>query len=166
MNRPGPSRLGRVGKQSAGILLFRRSGDVVEVLLGHMGGPFWSGRDDGAWSVPKGEYDAAEDAEAAARREFEEELGVPVPTADLIDLGTVRQSGGKTVQAWAAEGQIPVDDLVYGAFTMEWPRGSGEFQEFPEIDTAAWVDLTTARGKIIAAQRAFLDRLADHLATG
>jgi predicted NUDIX family NTP pyrophosphohydrolase len=152
-------------KQSAGILLFRRGPDGLEVLLGHMGGPIWAGRDQGAWSVPKGEYDADEDAEHAARREFEEELGVPVPPTDLLDLGTVRQSGGKVVTVWAAEGELDLNSLVFGAFTMEWPRGSGRFQEFPEIDRVAWFGLPAAREKVIVAQRAFLDRLADHVAT-
>jgi predicted NUDIX family NTP pyrophosphohydrolase len=155
-----------VGKQSAGILLFRRSGDVVEVLLGHMGGPFWNGRENGAWSVPKGEYGADEDAESAARREFEEELGVPVPTADLIDLGSVRQSAGKVVTVWAAESELDLTAVVYGTFTMEWPRGSGRVQDFPELDTVAWFDLSTAEEKIVTGQRAFLDRLAEYLATG
>jgi predicted NUDIX family NTP pyrophosphohydrolase len=152
------------GKQSAGILLFRRRPEGPEVLLGHMGGPFWAGRENGAWSIPKGEYDSDEDAEHAARREFEEELGVPVPGVDLIDLGSVRQSGGKVVTAWAVEGDVDLDSLVYGTFTMEWPRGSGRFQLFPEFDVAAWFELSAARDKIIAAQQAFLHRLADHLA--
>ncbi len=136
------------------------------MLLGHMGGPLWSGREKGAWSVPKGEYGTDEDAEHAARREFEEELGIPVPTADLIDLGTVRQSGGKVVTVWAMEGEIDLSAVVYGTFTMEWPRGSGRFREFPELDAVAWLDLSTARDRIIVAQQAFLDRLDDHLATG
>lgn len=136
------------------------------MLLGHMGGPLWNGREKGAWSVPKGEYGDDEDAEHAARREFEEELGVPVPTADLIDLGTVRQSGGKVVTVWAMEGEIDLSAVVYGTFTMEWPRGSGLFRDFPELDAVAWLDLSTARDRIIVAQQAFLDRLADHLATG
>jgi predicted NUDIX family NTP pyrophosphohydrolase len=151
---------------SAGILLYRHGRDGVEVLLGHMGGPFWARRENGAWSVPKGEYDADEDAQAAARREFEEELGVPVPTADLIDLGAVRQSGGKVVTVWAAEGELNLENLVYGTFTMEWPRGSGQSREFPELDRVAWFGLPAAREKIIAAQRTFLDRLADRVATG
>ena len=153
-------------KQSAGILLFRRGPDGPEVLLGHMGGPFWRGRENGAWSVPKGEYDDEEDAEHAARREFQEELGVPVPTAELIDLGATRQSSGKVVTVWAAEGELDLTALVYGTFAMEWPRGSGRFQDFPELDAVAWFDLSTASDKIIAAQQVFLDRLADHLATG
>jgi predicted NUDIX family NTP pyrophosphohydrolase len=139
------------GKRSAGILLFRRAGTRVEVLLGHMGGPFWSGRDAGAWSVPKGEYEPDENPTSAARREFEEELGLPVPAADLIALGEVRQSGGK---------------VVPGTFTMEWPRASGRFQEFPEVDRVAWLGLEQAREKIVVGQRAFLDRLADRLADG
>jgi predicted NUDIX family NTP pyrophosphohydrolase len=153
-------------KHSAGILLYRRGRDGVEVLLGHMGGPFWTGRENGAWSVPKGEYDPDEDAEAAARREFEEELGVPVPTAHLIDLGAVRQSGGKVVTVWAAEAELDLNGLIYGTFTMEWPRGSGQFRDFPELDRVAWLSLTVAREKIIAAQRTFLDRLVDRVATG
>jgi predicted NUDIX family NTP pyrophosphohydrolase len=161
-----PGRLRAVGKQSAGILLYRRRADGPEVLLGHMGGPFWIGRENGAWSVPKGEYLPDEDAESAARREFEEELGVPVPSAELINLGAVRQSGGKVVTVWAAEGEINLSAVVYGAFTMEWPRGSGQVQQFPEIDTVAWFDLPTARAKIVTAQQAFLDRLADHLIPG
>ena len=150
-------------KQSAGILLFRRGSDGVEVLLGHMGGPFWAGRQTAAWSVPKGEYGPDEDAESAARREFEEELGVPVPATELIDLGSVRQSGGKVVTVWGAEGEVDLSAVVPGMFTMEWPRGSGRIHEFPEIDEVSWFDLPTAHEKIVAAQRAFLDRLADRL---
>ena len=153
-------------KHSAGILLYRHGRDGLEVLLGHMGGPFWAGRENGAWSVPKGEYDADEDAQAAARREFEEELGVPVPAAHLIDLGAVRQSGGKVVTVWAAEADLELDGLVYGTFTMEWPRGSGQWREFPEVDRVAWLSLAAARERIIAAQRTFLDRLADRVASG
>ena len=155
-----------VAKHSAGILLYRRGVDGLEVLLGHMGGPLWARRQNGAWSIPKGEYFPEEDAESAARREFEEELGVPVPTAELIDLGTVKQSGGKVVTVWAAEGDIDLGSVVHGVFTMEWPRGSGQFQQFPEIDTVAWLDLPAARARIVNAQRAFLDRLADHLTIG
>jgi predicted NUDIX family NTP pyrophosphohydrolase len=154
------------GKRSAGILLFRRAGTRVEVLLGHMGGPFWSGRDAGAWSVPKGEYEPDENPTSAARREFEEELGLPVPAADLIALGEVRQSGGKVVTVWAAESDLDPTEVVPGTFTMEWPRSSGRFQEFPEVDRVAWLGLEQAREKIVVGQRAFLDRLADRLADG
>jgi predicted NUDIX family NTP pyrophosphohydrolase/uncharacterized protein YndB with AHSA1/START domain len=152
------------GKRSAGILLFRRAGARIEVLLGHMGGPFWSGRDAGAWSVPKGEYEPNENPASAARREFEEELGLPVPAADLIDLGEVRQSGGKVVTVWAAESDLDPGEIVPGTFTMEWPRASGRFQDFPEVDRVAWLGLEQAREKIVVGQRAFLDRLAGQLA--
>ncbi|MBA8826794.1 putative NUDIX family NTP pyrophosphohydrolase [Saccharopolyspora lacisalsi] len=148
------------GKHSAGILVFR--GD--EVLLGHMGGPFWSRRDVGGWSVPKGEYDPDEEPEAAARREFAEELGVAAPTGELVALGSARQSGGKVVTVWAVEGDLDPERVVPGTFTMEWPRGSGRFREFPELDRVAWFDLDRAREKILAGQRVFLDRLAERLA--
>jgi predicted NUDIX family NTP pyrophosphohydrolase len=150
------------GKRSAGILLFRRTGDGgVEVLLGHMGGPFWARRDAGAWSVVKGEYEAGEEPEAAARREFREELGLPVPDGELVPLGETRQSGGKVVTVWALEGELDVDRIVPGTFTMEWPKGSGRVQEFPELDRAAWLPLPDAVAKVVAGQRVFLDRLAD-----
>ena len=152
-----------VAKSSAGILVFRRTGDGIEVLLGHMGGPFWARRDAGAWSIPKGEYDPDEEPAAAARREFTEELGVPVPAGQLIDLGAVRQSGGKVVTAWAVEGDVDPARVAPGTFELEWPRGSGQLREFPELDRVAWLDLAAARDKIIAAQRVFLDRLAERL---
>ena len=151
------------GKSSAGILLFRWAGTDVEVLLGHMGGPFWARRDSGAWSVPKGEYGPDEQPAAAARREFEEELGQPVPSRDLIDLGEIRQTRGKVVTAWALEGDLDPDHAVPGTFTMEWPPASGWFQEFPEVDRVEWLDLAQARTKIVAGQRAFLDRLVELL---
>jgi predicted NUDIX family NTP pyrophosphohydrolase len=151
------------GKRSAGILLFRRDGTDVEVLLGHMGGPFWARRDAGAWSVPKGEYGPDEEPASAARREFEEELGLPVPSGDLIALGEIRQSGGKVVTAWAVEGDLDPDHAVPGTFTMEWPPASGRFQEFPEVDRVTWLDLNQARRKIVAGQRALLDRLVELL---
>jgi predicted NUDIX family NTP pyrophosphohydrolase len=153
-----------VAKQSAGLLLHRGEGPDLEVLLGHMGGPFWARRDAGAWSVPKGEYLPDEDPLAAARREFQEELGVPVPDGDPLDLGSVRQSGGKLVRVWAVAADLDLTLVVPGTFTMEWPKGSGQIQEFPEVDRAAWLSLEQARGKIVAGQRAFLDRLADQLA--
>jgi predicted NUDIX family NTP pyrophosphohydrolase len=151
------------GKRSAGILLFRRAGGQVEVLLGHMGGPFWQRKDAGAWSVPKGEYEPEEDPVAAARREFEEELGLPVPAGELIELGDVRQTGGKVVTVWAVEGDLDPDDVVPGTFAMEWPKGSGRLQEFPEVDRVAWLGLDEAREKLVTTQRAFLDRLAERL---
>jgi predicted NUDIX family NTP pyrophosphohydrolase len=147
-------------KRSAGILLYRRTGEHVQVLLAHMGGPFWARRDEGAWSLPKGEYEPEEEPAAAARREFEEELGLPLPDVELVELGSVRQSGGKEVTAWAAEADFDPRQLVPGTFQMEWPKGSGRIQEFPEIDRVEWFDLPQARGKVVAAQREFLDRLA------
>lgn len=135
----------------------------MEVLLGHMGGPFWARRDAGAWSVPKGEYEPDEQPEAAARREFQEELGLAVPAGELTELGTVRQSGGKVVTVWALAGEIDPARVVPGTFEMEWPKGSGRLQEFPEIDRVAWFDLEQAREKIVGGQRPFLERLAELL---
>jgi predicted NUDIX family NTP pyrophosphohydrolase len=151
------------GKRSAGLLVFRRADAGVEVLLGHMGGPFWARKDAGAWSIPKGEYDADEPPQAAARREFSEELGMPPPDGPLIELGEVRQAGGKTVSAWAVEGDLDPADVVPGTFRLEWPRGSGRTQEFPEVDRVAWFDLDSARAKVVSAQRDLLDRLVRRL---
>lgn len=159
----GPGEKQNPVKQSAGILLYRREGPGVEVLLGHMGGPFWEHRDAGAWSIPKGLTEPGEDLLAAARREFTEELGVPVPPGDLVDLGTVKQSTNKIVTVWALEGDLDPAEVVPGTFTLEWPPRSGRLQEFPEIDRAAWFDIDTAREKIVAYQRPFLDRLTEHL---
>jgi predicted NUDIX family NTP pyrophosphohydrolase len=153
------------GRRSAGLLLYRDTGADVEVLLAHMGGPFWERRDEGAWSVPKGEYGPGETPEAAARREFEEELGLPSPEGPYVPLGEARQSSGKTVTVWAVEADLDPALVVPGTFTMEWPRGSGHVQEFPEIDRVGWFGLGPARTKLVAGQRVFLDRLADHLST-
>ncbi|MCT6781853.1 NUDIX domain-containing protein [Streptomyces sp. CS7] len=153
------------GRRSAGLLLFRVTEDEdagerdVEVLIGHMGGPFWAGRETAAWSVPKGEYGAEEGAEAAARREFTEELGVPVPPGEWIALGEARQRSGKTVTVWALEAEVDLASLVPGTFTMEWPRGSGVQQEFPEMDRFAWCTPEQAAERLIAGQRVFVDRL-------
>ncbi|MFF7312412.1 NUDIX domain-containing protein [Streptomyces sp. NPDC008137] len=152
-------------KRSAGLLLFRRgphTDDGPEVLLGHMGGPFFARRDTGAWSVPKGEYEPDESAWAAARREFEEELGLPPPDGEAIDLGEVRQTGGKIVTAWAIEADLDPATITPGTFRMEWPPKSGRLQEFPELDRVAWFPLDRAREVIVKAQTAFLDRLAEH----
>ncbi|MFC9112897.1 NUDIX domain-containing protein [Streptomyces sp. NPDC057092] len=148
--------------RSAGLLLFRRTGEGVEVLLGHMGGPFHARRDAGAWTVPKGEYGPDEAAWEAARREFEEELGLPPPDGEAVPLGEVRQSGGKTVTAWAVEADLDPAAVVPGTFTMEWPPRSGRTQEFPELDRVAWFSLDRAREVVVSAQTAFLDRLAEH----
>ncbi len=150
-------------KRSAGILLFRGGLREVEVLLGHMGGPFFAHRDAGGWSVPKGEYEPSEPAEVAAAREFEEELGLAVPPGERIPLGDARQASGKIVTVWALHGDLDTTLIVPGTFEMEWPRGSGRRQAFPELDRAAWFDLPAARDKLLTGQRVFLDRLRDHL---
>ena len=141
--------------------MYRRSAGGVEVLLGHMGGPFWARKDAAAWSIPKGECEQDEEALAAARREFQEELGLPVPDGELVELGEVRQSGGKVVTAWALAGDLDPALVVPGTFEMEWPRGSGKVKEFPEIDRAEWFGLAAAEEKIVAGQRPLLGRLAE-----
>jgi predicted NUDIX family NTP pyrophosphohydrolase len=151
-----------VAKRSAGILLFRRRRGGVEVLLVHPGGPFWARRDIGAWSIPKGECEG-EDALAAARRELEEETGLAV-AGDLIPLGEVVQKGGKTVSAWAAQGEFNPAALRSNTFELEWPPRSGRRQSFPEIDRAQWFAPDAARQKILPAQAAFIDRLLQVLA--
>ncbi|MEU0105490.1 NUDIX domain-containing protein [Streptomyces sp. NPDC006251] len=149
-------------KRSAGLLLFQHTDDGLEVLLGHMGGPFFARRDAGAWTLPKGEYEPDESAWAAARREFEEELGLPPPDGEAIALGEVRQTGGKIVTAWAVEADLDPATIAPGTFRMEWPPRSGRLQEFPELDRVAWFGLDRARAVIVKAQAAFLDRLAEH----
>ncbi|MFG3661782.1 NUDIX domain-containing protein [Streptomyces sp. NPDC047706] len=153
-------------RHSAGLLLFRLTDDGLEVLLGHMGGPYWSRRDAGAWTVPKGEYDPEEPAWDAARREFQEELGLPPPDGEAVPLGEVRQTNGKTVAAWAVEADLDPGSVDPGTFTMEWPPKSGHTQEFPELDRVAWFGLDRAREVIVKAQSAFLDRLAEHSSRG
>ncbi|MEV1080752.1 NUDIX domain-containing protein [Streptomyces sp. NPDC050211] len=149
-------------RTSAGLLLFRHTDRGVEVLLGHMGGPFFARRDEGAWTVPKGEYEPDEPAWDAARREFQEELGLPPPDGEAIDLGEVRQTGGKIVTVWAVEADLDPAAVVPGTFRMEWPPRSGQTQEFPELDRVEWFGLDRARALIVKAQTAFLDRLAEH----
>ncbi|MEV5315283.1 MULTISPECIES: NUDIX domain-containing protein [unclassified Streptomyces] len=150
------------GRRSAGLLLFRRTERGLEVLLGHMGGPYFARKDAGAWTVPKGEYEADEPAWEAARREFREELGVTPPDGAAVPLGEVRQTGGKTVTVWAVEGDLDPGSVVPGTFTMEWPPRSGRTAEFPELDRVGWFGLDAARAVIVRAQAAFLDRLAEH----
>jgi predicted NUDIX family NTP pyrophosphohydrolase len=149
--------------KSAGILLHRRRDGALEVLLAHPGGPFWARRDDGAWTIPKGLIDAGETAEVAARREFLEELGIAA-IGTLVALGSVRQRGGKHVEAFALEGDFDVAALVSNSFEIEWPPRSGQMRTFPEVDRAAWMDLASARIKILDAQRPLLDRLEAALA--
>ena len=148
---------------SAGILLFRRNTKKVEVLLAHLGGPFWAKKDLGAWSIPKGEIREGESPETTARREFEEELGT-YPEGELIPLGEVRQKAGKVVHAWVLEGDLDIAKIRSNTFQMEWPPRSGKVQEFPEIDRAEFFSLDEARKKINPAQAEFIDRLERILA--
>jgi predicted NUDIX family NTP pyrophosphohydrolase len=155
-------------KLSAGLLLFKyadaaREADAICVLIAHMGGPFWVNTDEGGWSIPKGEYGEDEDAFAAAKREFEEELGAKPPEGRYLDLGVLKQPSGKRVHVWAREADLDVAEIASNTFEMEWPPRSGQIQAFPEIDRAAWYDLETARSKLLPGQRAFLDTLVDCL---
>jgi predicted NUDIX family NTP pyrophosphohydrolase len=153
-------------KHSSGILLYRDRGGATEFLLVHPGGPYWTKRDDGAWSLPKGGIEGEEDSRAAALRELDEELGPAAPRLDageLIDLGQIRQRAGKIVDAWGAEGEFDPDALASNTFEMEWPPRSGREVEFPEVDRAGWFDLEGARRKLLPAQHEFLDRLLEHL---
>ena len=143
--------------------MYRRTGCGLQVLLVHPGGPFWRNKDVGAWSIPKGEFGEDEDPAAAARREFEEELGT-APAGELLALGSIRQKGGKVVTAWGARGDLDPTTIASNTFTLEWPPRSGRSREFPEIDRAAWFDLQTARRKILPAQAELLDRLAERIA--
>lgn len=149
--------------RSAGILLFRRAGATVEVLIVHPGGPLWARRDDGAWSIPKGECDPGEESLAAARREFAEEIGSPAPTGEPLALGEVRLKSGKRVIAWALEGDLDAAAIRSNTFTMQWPPRSGQTQAFPEVDRGGWFDLAQARVKLNPAQAQFIDRLVDML---
>jgi len=148
-------------KQSAGILVFRRTNDIPEVLLAHPAGPFWSKRD--SWSIPKGELDDDEDHLAAAEREFIEEVGLDIPEGPLIDLGVVKQSNDKFNYIWAVEGDPDLANFYSEPFTMEWPPKSGVMQEFPEMDKVAWFELAVAKQKLFKNQIEFIDRLATHL---
>jgi predicted NUDIX family NTP pyrophosphohydrolase len=149
-----------VPRPSAGILLHRTgTAGTVEVLLVHPGGPLWARRDAGAWSIPKGELEPGEDPLAAARREFAEELGLPVPAGEAVALGEVTQRSGKVVHAWAVQGDIDAAAIRSNTFTMQWPPRSGGIQEFAEIDRAEWFGLDEARGRILPAQAELLTRL-------
>ncbi|RSS60661.1 NUDIX domain-containing protein [Streptomyces sp. WAC06614] len=150
-------------KRSAGLLLFRRHEGAVEVLLGHMGGPYWAHKDARAWSIPKGEYGPDETPRDAARREFTEEIGLPPPDGPYLPLGEVRQSNGKLVTVWAVEADLDPALMVPGTFTLEWPPGSGRTEEFPELDRVAWCVPEVARNRLIAAQVTFVERLLAQL---
>lgn len=151
-------------RRSAGLLVYRRPSDDVEVLLVHPGGPLWARRDDGAWSIPKGEHGPGEDPLDVARREFREELGLEPPASDPAFLGEIRQPGGKRISAWAVEGDLDVREVRSNTFALEWPPRSGRIREFPEVDRAAWFPLDEARRKLLPGQVGFLDRLAELVA--
>ena len=155
-------------KLSAGILAYRvDDGEAVTVLLVHPGGPFWKNKHEHAWSIPKGEYEIGEDPERVAEREFEEELGQSAPKGPRIYLGTVRQSGGKEVRAWAVQAEsLSIDTVVSNTFEMEWPPKSGTLRTFPEIDRAEWVTVAEASVRLVSAQVEFVQRLMASLTSG
>jgi predicted NUDIX family NTP pyrophosphohydrolase len=152
-------------KLSAGILPYRIADDgSFSVLLVHPGGPFWKNKDEHAWSIPKGEYGSDENPEEAAAREFTEELGLPVPEGPWLDLGTIRQSGGKLVRAWAVRSeQLLIEGMVSNLFEMEWPPKSGKMQDFPEVDRAEWMTLPQASVRLVTGQAEFLVRLRSEI---
>jgi predicted NUDIX family NTP pyrophosphohydrolase len=145
-------------KHSAGLLLYRWRPGGLKVLLVHPGGPFWAGKDEGAWSIPKGEFNPPEDPLAAAYREFNEETGCPA-AGGVIPLTSLKQPSGKVIQAWALEGDCDAEAIRSNTFTLEWPPRSGRLQEFPEVDRAAWFPLEVARKKIFKGQAGFLEEL-------
>jgi predicted NUDIX family NTP pyrophosphohydrolase len=151
-----------MAKLSAGLLMYRRREGRLEFLLVHPGGPFWKGKDAGAWTIPKGEIEEGEDVLATARREFEEEVGF-APEGDFIELTAIKQKGGKTVRAWAFEGNCDPEKIKSNTFTMEWPPRSGQMGTFPEVDQAAFFDLPRAKEKINPAQVLLLEELATKL---
>lgn len=149
-------------KLSAGVLLYRVRHGVVEVLIAHPGGPFWARKDDGAWSIPKGEYGDGDDPWVAAQREFAEELGLPVPAGPRIDFGSLKQPSGKVVSVFAVRADLDITDARSNTFQLEWPKGSGTMREFPEVDRVGWFPVAQARPKLLKGQRAFLERLMTH----
>lgn len=151
-------------KLSAGLLLYRLADDGVEVLIGHPGGPFWARKDEGAWSIPKGEYTEDEDPWAAAQREFVEEIGLPVPDGLRLDLPPVKQPGGKVVTAFAVHADLDIAESVSNTFELEWPKGSGKVREYPEIDRVGWFPVAEAAAKLLKGQRPLLDSLLQKLA--
>jgi predicted NUDIX family NTP pyrophosphohydrolase len=155
-----------VPKLSAGLLLYRVIDSELEVLIGHPGGPFWARKDDGAWSIPKGEYTEGEDPWTVAQREFFEELGKKAPGGPRIDLDPVKQPSGKVITAFAVGGDLDLDGTFSNTFEMEWPKGSGKLREFPEIDRVGWFPVAAARSKLLKGQRPLLDRLVSALGDG
>ena len=152
-------------QHSAGLLVFDDTGNELRVFLAHMGGPLWARKDDGGWSIPKGLYDPADEhPKDAARREFTEEVGLPAPAGEMINLGEVRQRSGKIVHAFALRGDPSLKFVASNTFSMEWPPRSGRHQDFPEIDRAAWFVVSDARNKLVAGQIPFLDVLSSLLA--
>jgi predicted NUDIX family NTP pyrophosphohydrolase len=153
-----------VPRHSAGLLLYRFNDEGnVEVLLVHPGGPFWAKKDDGAWSIPKGEFDVGEEPLSVAEREFEEELGRTPPAGARRDLGELDQSSAKRVHVWAIEGDVDAQHITSNTFDIEWPPKSGTMVSFPEVDRAAWFSLPEANVKLLVGQVGFLDRLTDSL---
>jgi predicted NUDIX family NTP pyrophosphohydrolase len=150
--------LGGGAPRSAGILLWRRGADGIELLLAHFGGPYWASKDAGAWSIPKGLIEPGESSEQAARREFAEELGA-APPGPSVALPPLRQKGGKWVEAFAVEGEFDPADLASNSFTMEWPRGSGRLHDFPEVDQVRWFTPAEAAEKILPSQRPLIEAL-------
>ena len=151
-------------KYSAGVLLYRITAGTVEVLIGHPGGPFWARKDDGAWSIPKGEYEPDEDPWAAAQREFAEELGLALPDGPRIAFDAVKQPSGKVLTVFAVGADLDVTHAVSNTFSLEWPKGSGRLQEFPELDRVAWFPVAQARHKLLKGHVVFLDLLMAHQA--
>jgi predicted NUDIX family NTP pyrophosphohydrolase len=147
-----------MSKQSAGLMMYRYRDHMLEVLLVHPGGPFWRNKDEGAWSIPKGEYEDGQDPFETARREFREETGYDA-MGEFIALAPLRQTSRKIISAWAFEGNCDAEKIVSNLFTLEWPPKSGKHAQFPEVDRAAWFPIPTARHKIIKGQQRFIDQL-------
>jgi len=145
-------------QKSAGILLYKIENKILKIFLVHPGGPFWAKKDDGAWSIPKGEFDDGEDPLGAAKREFEEETGIKI-SGEFLELNPIKQKSGKIVYAWAVEGDVDVSKIKSNEFEIEWPPKSGKMKSFPEIDKAAWFNSNEARKKIIEAQSSLIREL-------
>ena len=153
-------------KLSAGLLLYRRPDGDLEVLIGHPGGPFWARKDDGAWSIPKGEYAQGEDPWAVAQREFTEELGKPPPEGPHVEFAPVKQPSGKVITVFAVNGDLDLEGTFSNTFELEWPKGSGVVKEYPEIDRVGWFSVAEARSKLLKGQRPFLDLLTAAVEAG